>query len=535
MKALLHLALAAPITLALILTSYRLLLSPSSTLPLRLAALVLTLLTARLLTSLIQNILYTRRAASLGCGEIPTLPHRDPILGLDTFAATLSAHRASRLMPFYQSLFQKHGHTFYTPALGTSVLMTDEPANIQAILATKFDDWPIAGPRLWAALPVLGPLSIFASNGHTWRAARAVLRPSFMRDQVVADGLRCFDRHVRNLLAAVPVSTDRTKPVVDLQLLFQKMTMDSSTDFLLGHSTDSQLSADPSALRFLADFDYASNESAKLSRLGPLLFYLPHSKLRQATARVRAYIRFYIQKVVAERARDKAEGREPDEKKYVFLDELLRMGLPEDHVVDHVLTIVVAGRDTLAASLAAVFYLLARDPEAVRKLRAEIEAQGVEDPSWEQLRQMKYLNNVVREALRLFPPVATNGRTSNKETILPRGGGPDGNLPILVPKGTPIRYSSYCMHRRKDIYGPDAEEFRPERWETLRVEWQYTPFSGGPRICIGQQFALTQMSYTVYKFFTKFRTIEARDDGDPLQKASLTFSFARGCLVSVGV
>jgi len=72
-------------------------------------------------------------------------------------------------------------------------------------------------------------------------------------------------------------------------------------------------------------------------------------------------------------------------------------------------------------------------------------------------------------ALRLFPPLSTNSRACNKDTVLPRGGGPDGKQPILIPKGTQVRYSSYRLHRRKDIYGLDADEFRPERWENLRV------------------------------------------------------------------
>lgn len=86
---------------------------------------------------------------------------------------------------------------------------------------------------------------------------------------------------------------------------------------------------------------------------------------------------------------------------------------------------------------------------------------------------------LVRTALRLCPPVATNSRASNKDTVLPRGGGPDGKQPILVPKGTSVRWSLYSMHRDKNIYGSDADEFRPERWDSnLRVGYDiHTPLS----------------------------------------------------------
>jgi len=67
--------------------------------------------------------------------------------------------------------------------------------------------------------------------------------------------------------------------------------------------------------------------------------------------------------------------------------------------------------------------------------------------------------------LRLYPPVPAAGFEATEDTFLPVGGGTDGKSPIFVPKGQAINYSVYAMHRRKDIYGPDAEMFRPERWE----------------------------------------------------------------------
>lgn len=72
-----------------------------------------------------------------------------------------------------------------------------------------------------------------------------------------------------------------------------------------------------------------------------------------------------------------------------------------------------------------------------------------------------------------------NSRRPIRDTFLPTGGGPNGDKPVYVPKGTEMSYSVYSMHRDKSIYGEDAEEFRPERWETLRPGWAYAPFNGG--------------------------------------------------------
>jgi cytochrome P450 len=77
-----------------------------------------------------------------------------------------------------------------------------------------------------------------------------------------------------------------------------------------------------------------------------------------------------------------------------------------------------------------------------------------------------------------------------KTTVIPRGGGLDGLTTVLIPKGTGIGFSPYHMHRDKDLYGDDANEFRPERWEGSELKnigWGYMPFHGGPRICLGSK------------------------------------------------
>jgi cytochrome P450 len=94
-------------------------------------------------------------------------------------------------------------------------------------------------------------------------------------------------------------------------------------------------------------------------------------------------------------------------------------------------------------------------------------------------------------ALRLYPSVPVNTRTARRTTFLPTGGGSDGTSPVLIRKGENVAFCVYSMHRRKDLYGEDAEEFRPERWDEDLPEytktWGYLPFSGGPRICLGRK------------------------------------------------
>ncbi|KAM7208909.1 cytochrome P450 [Naviculisporaceae sp. PSN 640] len=495
-----------------------------------LTATILLFIFIKLLLYTIRTIHFNHRCKSLGCAQPAFYPHKDPILGLDILPSTLGALKAHRLLDLLRERFAQYGNTHYTLALGRWTLITCEPENIRTILSTKIEDYPIAGPRLHATLPLLGPKSVFTSNGEVWHSARAAIRPAFVRE-LVAD-LWCFDKHIYNMLARIP----RDGSTFDLQVLLQAMTMDSITDFMLGYSTDMLVRPSPEAEAFLRDFEFGSMEGGRRARLGSLAFWVPNWKLNAAVRRIREYLRKYLRLAIQE----KEEGRDKERYRgYVFLDELLKSGKDEDHVIDQILSIIVAGRDTTAAAMTAVFYYLARSPDAVEKVRDEViwlgrEIWDDEFPSWEQLKGMKYLNNCVREGLRLFPPLPTNSRETNKETILPTGGGPDGKQPILVPKGTPVRWSLDMMQRRTDIFGPDADEFRPERWETLRVRWEYIPFHGGPRICLGRQFALTQMAYTLYKFFKVFKSIEARDRDSPLLvKTNLTACLANGCNVAV--
>lgn len=149
---------------------------------------------------------------------------------------------------------------------------------------------------------------------------------------------------------------------------------------------------------------------------------------------------------------------------------------------------------------------------------------------------MKYLRAILNESLRLYPVVPANSREALNDTVLPVGGGPDGKSPIFVPKGRLVGWSLYAMHRRTDLFGEDAEKFEPDRWigeKGLRPSWEYLPFNGGPRICIGQQFALTEASYTTVRLMQEFKTLESRDPEPWTEFLTLTCTGLNGCKVSM--
>lgn len=222
--------------------------------------------------------------------------------------------------------------------------------------------------------------------------------------------------------------------------------------------------------------------------------------------------------------------------RYVFLEELIRLTQDKKQLRDELLNILVAGRDTTASLLSHTFHVLARRPDMYKKLVTEVSDLDGKIPSYEDIKSMGYLKNLLRESLRLYPVVPGNARFANKDTTLPHGGGPDGLSPVYIPKGGIVNYSVSAMHVRPDIYGPDANEFRPERWnaeEGLKPGWAYLPFNGGPRICVGQQFALVEASYTIVRLVQEFGKVENRDELPWTEKIGLTLSIDTGVKVAM--
>lgn len=180
-----------------------------------------------------------------------------------------------------------------------------------------------------------------------------------------------------------------------------------------------------------------------------------------------------------------------DPNRYIFADELITQTPDRFRIRSELLNILLAGRDTTASLLSNVWHTLSQRPDILAKLRAELDASlhGA-PPDFQQLKDLKYLKAVLNESLRLYPVVPINSRQALRDTTLPLGGGSDGKSPMLVPEGTLVNWNVYAMQRRKDFYGEDAEEFRPERWlgeKGLKPGWEYLPFNGGPRICLGRK------------------------------------------------
>lgn len=414
---------------------------------------------------------------------------------------------------------------------GRRVIFTADPENIKAILATQFTDYGKGEPfhREWQDF--LGD-SIFVTDLDKWHSSRQLIRPQFIKDRV--SDLEVFEEHVQILMQQISKASTTYGGELDVSDLFFRYTLDASTHFLLGKSVGS---LELPEQEFAEAFGEVQRVQNIIARAGPLNPLVPRKTFFKGIKVIDEFVNPYIDRTLR-LSPEELSTKTKTEEGYTFLHALA--GFTRDRKVlrDQLVAVLLAGRDTTASTLSWTFYELARHPEVVQKLRAEIlETVGLERaPTYDDLKNMKYLQNTMSETLRLYPVVPFNVRLALKDTTLPRGGGPDGLSPVGILKDTPIGYSTLVMQRRADLTPDNTLVFSPERWETWQPKpWNYIPFNGGPRICIGQQFALTEMGYTIVRMLQRYERVESFmqsvDGGAPCLKAEIVLQPGQGVRV----
>ncbi|KAJ4361246.1 hypothetical protein N0V95_002064 [Ascochyta clinopodiicola] len=491
---------------------------------------------------LITHRKHTVAARALGCRSAPGFKTFDPF-GIKNVSDIVRAGKECRVPSYLKERVDEvcleQGQirsTFSQRILGKGSIFTVDPKNVQAILATKFKDFELGPSRNNNFSPLLGR-GIFSSDGQEWSHSRALLRPQFTRDQI--SDLELEERHVRNLMGVLPLDSHGWTDAVDLQPLFFRLTIDSATEFLFGESIDSQLFdlSDRASKRrpmvvsekeFAVSFDKAQATLAEGVRYGDKYWFAHDREFRKHCSRCHAFIDHYVQIALSKKKeKDESKSIPREKQRYVFLDAVANSTSDPIELRYQMLNILLAGRDTTASLLGFVFMLLTRHPDVYAKLRSIVIRQfgtyiAPKDITFTSLKNCSYLQWILNETLRLYPVVPLDGRRAAKDTTLPTGGGSDGTAPIYIRAGQQVDYSVYVMHRRKDLWGPDADEFRPERWDGRKVGWEYLPFNGGPRICIGQQFALTEAGYVIMRLCQRFEKIEGVENAWDSGKAGST-------------
>lgn len=335
-----------------------------------------------------------------GCLK-PPAPADSGYIGYQLLMTFRAKYKAKKLLEEQTSRYAELGNTWTASALGGSFIMTIEPENIKTILASKFDDFGLGG-RLESFSPLLTG-GIFVSDGEPWKHSRALVRPAFTRNQV-AD-LDSFETHTQDLIAKIP----KDGSTIDLGPLFYRLMFDQASEFLLGESVNSQNGDEDSPqARFGVAFDYAVGALGQTGTSGIMSYLWPNRRFFRDCKTIHDFIGGFVQKARSRQASLLQNEKDPQNKdnlkpgRYVFIDELAKATDDPRQIMDELLSILLAGRDTTASMLTSAFYILGKRPDIFAKLKAEADQLGDEPPDYERLKNMRYLKYFLNESTFAF-------------------------------------------------------------------------------------------------------------------------------------
>lgn len=420
------------------------------------------------------------------------------------------------------------GTCFNLHVMFEDVIFTVEPSHIKTILASDFENY-VKGDKFRHTMSSVLGTGVFNSDGEMWKFHRSMTRPFFSHDRI--SHFNTFDRYAEDAITQMKARFRAGYPV-DFQDLMSRFTLDSATEFLFGncvHSLSAGLPyphnvATTEALngkaKIAQDFAQAFADAQTIIAQRPRkswlwpLFEIFKDDTAAPMRIVNSFIDPILNEAIAKKKPCASGEKNGDDNDTTLLDHLVQMTTNPVVLKDEILNILIAGRDTTAGTLTVALYLLSTHPHVMTRLREEVMTKvGPTDrPTYDHIRDMKYLRAVINETMRVFSPVPLNIRESVKASTLPATSSLD--TPIYVPAKTSVGYSVFLMHRRKDLWGPDADEFDPDRFLDERLHKYLTPnpfiflpFNAGPRICLGQQFAYNEMSFMLIRLLQSFSSI----------------------------
>uniref|UniRef100_A0A8H7XK56 Uncharacterized protein n=1 Tax=Psilocybe cubensis TaxID=181762 RepID=A0A8H7XK56_PSICU len=359
-------------------------------------------------------------------------------------------------------------------------------------------------------------------------------RRSLLSSPTMSSRERISDFHIYDRNATISLQMAKKRLAegysIDFQDLIARFTLDSAAEFLFGGSVESlsagmpypgqESSKENSSLHdhpasiFADSFMEGLHHTVMRIRMGDAwpLDELMSDRVLPFRKAMDVFIDPLMKKALDKREQQLLNDKSPDEEEEeTFISHLVKHTQDPKVIKDELINLLLAGRDTTMCLLSFAVYMLAEHPDIETRLRNEIlEKVGAnETPTYDQMREMKYMRAFLNEVLRLYPPVPADSRISTKATVLPSKKA--GGKPIYVPANTTVLYSVTNIHRREDLWGPDALKFDPDRFIDERLKKYFTPnpfifcpFNAGPRICIGQQFAYHEATFYLVRLLQQF-------------------------------
>jgi len=410
---------------------------------------------------------------------------------------------AADILGFVTGVVREYGDLVQIRLPGRKVWILNRPADIEQVLLTQRANF-VKHRFFWRHVTAIFGNGLLTSEGDFWLRQRRLAAPAFHPDRIAAYGTVMADR------ASELAGSWKDGETRDVHRDMMRVTMEIVSKTLF----DAEVAEDLDQIS--RSFDLVIREIAKRFRRPiKIADWIP----TPGNVRYRRGVRMLdglVARVLAER---RAKPGDRGDLLSMLLAARDDDGRPmsDRQLRDEVITLFLAGHETTAIALSWTLFLLAKHPEAEKKLRAEIEALGDRLPGAADLHRLPYTEAVVKEGLRLYPPAYVIGREAVGDCDL--GGWRCG-------AGTTIYFAPWVLHRDARHF-PEPERFRPERWlesggSTSRLpKYAYIPFGGGPRICIGERFAMMEGVLVLATLLSRVRLEMAGPDPTPFPSITL--------------
>jgi cytochrome P450 len=389
---------------------------------------------------------------------------------VESSADLLQAFRANPIAAVTK-VARDHGDVASITVGRYRVFLLSHPDHIKDVLVTNHRKF-VKGPPLQESKRLIGE-GLLTSEGDFHRSQRRIIQPVFHHERMLDYAGLMVERAGR--------VTERWRPgeVVDAQEAMVLLTMSVLAKSVL----DADI-ADEQARETARALAACLERFLRIASPYARLLDQVRSGRTQEFEEILHRFDETVARIIRERKDKGTDGSD-------VLSRLMRAGaerpddeMPERQLRDEILTFMIAGHETWSNSMAWTWYLLSEHPEFRERLHAEVDAVlGGRPATAEDVEDLRLVRWTYLESLRLYPPVWLIGRAAAVDHEL------DGHT---IPAGSVVLISPWVVHRDPRWY-PDAEEFRPERWDKDAAQrvptFAYLPFSAGRRVCIGQPLA----------------------------------------------
>ena len=411
-----------------------------------------------------------------------------PKLKGNTFFSSGNAMRKNPLS-FIISLGISYPEIIHFKFLHLDIVLISDPVLVRDVLQTN-QKYYIKN-LMYEHLKLLLGEGLVTSEGKVWKRQRKLIQPSFHKhyiNNLFNEMLNCTNEMIRDWKAeAVALGK------IDFAVEMNNITLQIIGKTMLSADFKNESKSVGESLTYLLK----ALEKRVLHGINfPMWVPVPANTQFKNKRKVLDAI---IYKLISDR-------RKTGNQKGDLLDMMMESryedngeAMPDNLLRDELMTVFLAGHETTATALAWTFYFISKHPEVYKKLRKEVkEVVGDDELTFQHLQQLKYTKACLNESMRLRPPVWVIGRRATEDNML-------GDY--LIKKDTTVLMSPYIVHRHKD-YWKNPEIFDPERWETEEVKqmdkFAYFPFAAGPRMCIGNNFALLEADIIITKIVQQF-------------------------------